>query len=128
VSAANKVRRGDIRHAVVVRAAKEIRRKDGTRIKFDDNACVLVNKSGEPIGTRLNGESFCGVMPGGTVGESANVTCYRSRCGGIEDEGLVEDLVARTGSCIKACCKDYCICRRLSGLLDDTPLSAHMSF
>lgn len=56
MSAANKVRRGDIRHAVVVRAAKEIRRKDGTRVRFDDNACVLVNKSGEPIGTRLNGE------------------------------------------------------------------------
>lgn len=52
---ANKVRRGDIRHAVVVRAKKEIRRPDGTYIKFDDNACVLVNKSGDPIGTRLNG-------------------------------------------------------------------------
>lgn len=53
---ANKVRRGDIRHAVVVRAAKEMQRPDGTLIKFDDNACVLVNKSGEPIGTRMNGQ------------------------------------------------------------------------
>ena len=52
---ANKVRRGDIRHAVVVRARKEIQRPDGSLIKFDDNACVLVNKSGDPIGTRLNG-------------------------------------------------------------------------
>lgn len=53
---ANKVRRGDIRHAVVVRARKEIQRPDGSLVKFDDNACVLVNKSGDPIGTRLNGE------------------------------------------------------------------------
>lgn len=53
---ANKVRRGDIRHAVVVRARKEIQRPDGSLIKFDDNACVLVNKSGDPIGTRLNGQ------------------------------------------------------------------------
>lgn len=52
---ANKVRRGDIRHAVVVRARKEIQRPDGSLIKFDDNACVLVNKSGDPIGTRMNG-------------------------------------------------------------------------
>ncbi|KAH1498001.1 hypothetical protein LV164_002892 [Aspergillus fumigatus] len=52
---ANKVRRGDIRHAVVVRAKKEMQRPDGTIVKFDDNACVLVNKSGDPIGTRMNG-------------------------------------------------------------------------
>jgi ribosomal protein L14 len=49
----NKVRRGDIRHAVVVRAKKEIQRKDGGLIRFDDNACVLINKTGDPIGTRL---------------------------------------------------------------------------
>lgn len=49
----NKVRRGDIRHAVVVRAKKEIQRKDGSLIRFDDNACVLINKNGDPIGTRL---------------------------------------------------------------------------
>ena len=53
---ANKVRRGDIRHAVVVRAKKEMQRRDGSVIKFDDNACVLINKSGDPIGTRLNGQ------------------------------------------------------------------------
>lgn len=52
---ANKVRRGDIRHAIVVRARKEIQRPDGSLVKFDDNACVLINKSGDPIGTRLNG-------------------------------------------------------------------------
>lgn len=55
---ANKVRRGDIRHAVVVRVAKEMQRSDGSSVKFDDNACVLVNKSGDPIGTRMNGQSF----------------------------------------------------------------------
>jgi len=52
---ANKVRRGDIRHAVVVRTRKEIQRSDGSLVKFGDNACVLINKSGDPIGTRLNG-------------------------------------------------------------------------
>lgn len=57
VGIANKVRRGDIRHAVVVRAAKEMQRPDGSIVKFDDNACVLVNKSGDPIGTRMNGQS-----------------------------------------------------------------------
>ncbi|KAJ9652849.1 54S ribosomal protein L38, mitochondrial [Neophaeococcomyces mojaviensis] len=55
LSIANKVRRGDIRHAVVVRAHKEQQRKDGSYIRFDDNACVLINKSGDPIGTRLTG-------------------------------------------------------------------------
>ena len=50
---ANKVRRGDIRHAVVVRARKETQRPDGSLLKFDDNACVLINKNGDPIGTRL---------------------------------------------------------------------------
>ncbi|KAI9864075.1 MAG: hypothetical protein M1813_003392 [Trichoglossum hirsutum] len=54
-SAANKVRRGDIRHAVVVRTAKKLQRPDGSVVRFDDNACVLINKSGDPIGTRLNG-------------------------------------------------------------------------
>lgn len=57
ISAANKVRRGDIRHAVVVRTNKKLQRPDGSVVKFDDNACVLINKGGEPIGSRLNGES-----------------------------------------------------------------------
>lgn len=55
-SAANKVRRGDIRHAIVVRTVKKLQRPDGSVVKFDDNACVLINKAGEPIGTRLNGK------------------------------------------------------------------------
>lgn len=55
-SAANKVRRGDIRHAVVVRAAKKYQRPDGSVIKFGDNACVLINKAGDMVGTRLSGE------------------------------------------------------------------------
>jgi len=50
-----KVRKGDIRHAVIVRTKKKYQRKDGSVVRFDDNACVLVNKAGEPIGTRLNG-------------------------------------------------------------------------
>jgi len=55
IAAANKVRRGDIRHAVVVRTAKKYQRPDGSVVKFEDNACVLINKNGEPIGTRING-------------------------------------------------------------------------
>ncbi|DAA78795.1 54S ribosomal protein L38 [Trichophyton mentagrophytes] len=54
-SIANKVKRGDVRHAVIVRTKKEVRRPDGSYVKFDDNACVLINKSGDPIGSRLNG-------------------------------------------------------------------------
>ncbi|KAJ5730349.1 50S ribosomal protein L14 [Penicillium malachiteum] len=52
---ANKVRRGDIRHAVVVRVKKELQRPDGSLVRFGDNACVLINKAGDPIGTRMNG-------------------------------------------------------------------------
>ncbi|EWC44505.1 hypothetical protein DRE_06773 [Drechslerella stenobrocha 248] len=52
---AQKVRKGDIRHAVIVRTKKSLQRKDGSTVRFDDNACVLVNKAGEPIGTRMNG-------------------------------------------------------------------------
>jgi len=50
-----KVKKGEIHQAVVVRTAKEVRRSDGTYIKFDDNAVVLLNKQGEPIGTRIFG-------------------------------------------------------------------------
>mgnify|MGYP002630468752 CR=1 FL=1 len=50
-----KVKKGDIARAVVVRTKKEIRRADGTYIRFDNNSAVLVDKAGEPIGTRIFG-------------------------------------------------------------------------
>lgn len=50
-----KVKKGDVHHAVVVRTKKEIGRPDGTYIKFDDNAAVLVDNQNEPIGTRIFG-------------------------------------------------------------------------
>ena len=50
-----RVKKGDVHRAVVVRTAKEIRRPDGTAIRFDSNAAVLINKSNEPIGTRIFG-------------------------------------------------------------------------
>ena len=50
-----RVRKGDIHKAVVVRTAKEIYRTDGTSIRFDRNAAVLINPQGEPIGTRIFG-------------------------------------------------------------------------
>ncbi|KEZ45437.1 hypothetical protein SAPIO_CDS1738 [Scedosporium apiospermum] len=55
MSSANKVKRGDIRHAVVVRTKYMTQRQNGSVVKFDDNACVLINKSGDPVGTRING-------------------------------------------------------------------------
>ncbi len=48
-------KKGEIYRAVVVRTKKEVRRPDGTYIKFDDNAVVLLNKQGEPLGTRILG-------------------------------------------------------------------------
>ena len=50
-----KVKKGEIHKAVVVRTAKEIRRADGSTIRFDRNAAVLISAQGEPIGTRIFG-------------------------------------------------------------------------
>jgi len=49
------VKKGLVSKAVIVRTKKEIRRKDGSYIRFDDNACVLLNASDEPRGTRIFG-------------------------------------------------------------------------
>ena len=51
----SKVKKGEVAKAVIVRTAKAIRRADGTYIRFDDNAAVLVNQNKEPIGTRIFG-------------------------------------------------------------------------
>jgi len=50
-----RVKKGDVRKAVVVRIAKEVRREDGTSIRFDRNAAVILNNQGEPVGTRIFG-------------------------------------------------------------------------
>ena len=50
-----KVKKGDVHKAVVVRTAKEIRRPDGSYIRFDDNSAVLINNQREPLGTRIFG-------------------------------------------------------------------------
>ena len=49
------VKKGEVRRAVVVRTAKEVGRDDGTYIRFDDNAIVLINEAREPVGTRIFG-------------------------------------------------------------------------
>ncbi len=49
------VKKGDVVTAVIVRTRKEIRRKDGSYIKFDDNAAVVLNQNNEPRGTRIFG-------------------------------------------------------------------------
>ena len=50
-----RVKKGDVHRAVIVRTAKEIHRQDGSAIRFDRNAAVLINNQGEPIGTRIFG-------------------------------------------------------------------------
>ena len=50
-----KVKKGDVHRAVIVRTAKEIHRQDGSAIRFDRNAAVLITAQGEPIGTRIFG-------------------------------------------------------------------------
>ena len=50
-----RVKKGDVHRAVIVRTAKDVRRIDGTAIRFDRNAAVLINKQNEPIGTRIFG-------------------------------------------------------------------------
>ena len=51
----SKVKVGEVVRCVVVRTAKEVGREDGSYIKFDGNAAVLINKQGEPVGTRIFG-------------------------------------------------------------------------
>jgi large subunit ribosomal protein L14 len=51
----SKVKKGDVHRAVVVRTKKEVRRNDGSYIKFDNNSAVLINQQREPIGTRIFG-------------------------------------------------------------------------
>ena len=50
-----KVKKGEVHRAVIVRTAKGINRVDGSEIRFDNNAAVIINKNGEPIGTRIFG-------------------------------------------------------------------------
>ena len=50
-----KVKKGEVLKAVVVRTSKEIKRPDGSYIRFDDNSAVLINANNEPIGTRIFG-------------------------------------------------------------------------
>jgi large subunit ribosomal protein L14 len=51
----SKVKKGDVMKAVIVRTKKEINRKDGTYIRFDNNSAVLINNQNEPVGTRIFG-------------------------------------------------------------------------
>ena len=53
------VKKGSVAKAVVVRTKKEVRRQDGSYIRFDDNACVILNQGGEMRGTRIFGPVAC---------------------------------------------------------------------
>jgi ribosomal protein L14 len=91
---ANRVKRGDVRQAVVVRARQNIRRPDGSVIKFEDNACVLVNKSGDPIGTRLTGQFLQCLSTQLQTQDGRPLTVkYRPCRIGTTEEELVEDSV-----------------------------------
>jgi large subunit ribosomal protein L14 len=50
-----KVKKGQVARAVIVRTRKEVRRRDGSYIRFDDNSAVLINKDNDPVGTRIFG-------------------------------------------------------------------------
>jgi ribosomal protein L14 len=111
---ANKVRRGDIRHAVVVRVKKELQRDDGTVVRFGDNACVLVNKSGDPIGTRMNGQLKWSYSPRTDCLASAwvsllltrvyNILTFFYRCcrTGTAQQAVVQDLVVGANARVKS--------------------------
>ncbi len=51
----SKVKKGQVARAVIVRTTKEVRRKDGSYIRFDKNSAVLINKENEPLGSRIFG-------------------------------------------------------------------------
>ncbi|MFL5247409.1 MAG: 50S ribosomal protein L14 [Myxococcales bacterium] len=51
----SKVKKGEVARAVIVRTKREVKRPDGSYIKFDNNSAVMVSKEGEPIGTRIFG-------------------------------------------------------------------------
>ena len=51
----SKVKKGDVKKAVIVRTRKEVRRVDGSYIRFDSNSAVLIDEKGEPLGTRIFG-------------------------------------------------------------------------
>ena len=67
------IKKGTVSKAVVVRVTKEYRRPDGSYIRFDDNACVLLNNAGEMRGTRIS--------PGSTL--MSNVECQKVECSGM---------------------------------------------
>ena len=104
-AAASKVRRGDVKHAIVVRTAKKVQRKDGMVVRFDDNACALIGKNGEPLGTRINGEDQnpgLNVSSRDCMGQYANNETRR--CGvGASRQTLVENpfisIDARMNNC-----------------------------
>ena len=50
-----KVKKGEVKKAVIVRTRKEVRRPDGSYVRFDDNSAVIISETGEPVGTRIFG-------------------------------------------------------------------------
>ena len=65
-----KIKKGDVKKAVIVRQSKEVRREDGSYIRFDDNAVVMIDESYEPVGT----------ADGGSAHPSARLAPRNSNC------------------------------------------------
>ena len=63
----SKIKKGEVVKAVIVRTAKEMRRSDGSYIRFDENAAVLINNQKEPVGTRVFGPVARELRPAGFV-------------------------------------------------------------
>lgn len=105
--AANKVKRGDLLHAIVVRTAKKLQRKDGSVVRFDDNACVLISKTGEPIGTRLNGEwRYYGGLHSLSHGDTRLNCCVTMRTVKNEFEAGRQMLIRRLAGIVGAELRD----------------------
>lgn len=82
---AAKVRRGDVRRAVIVRTRKAVRRPDGRFVKFDDNAAVLLNNKREMLGTRIAGVVSADLRMKGwgkivSLAPKVRLFCYCVRC------------------------------------------------
>src|ERR1700730_17477564 len=95
------VKKSDVARAVVVRTAKETRRKDGSYIRFDENAVVIINEAGEPRATRIFGpvarEGVCARTPTQSPGKTPGGGCV----GGRANTGGGEPIHVTTGDTVR---------------------------
>ena len=121
----NKLRKGDMARAVIVRVRKQMLRPDGRYIRFDDSACVLLNNKGEMLGSRINGpvsaalRDVQGDQPGGrwakilAVAPKVSSNCFEFICAVLTPPGHLS----------------YCICTvpMYSSSFSSTPTQHYIS-